>query len=164
MALVNFLINQDNRSTQGGITRRLMQTIRENIEHQQNYQYLAEENESLCFLHHAILANLPYDQGAHDFATTTASQEQEQEHEQQQQQESELEFDTEDPSFGNHLVVILPFNGFVWELDSLGFQGPLCLGPADGDWTAVAQRRLRLWTQTTLTTKIDVDIQAIVLV
>ncbi|KAF9114251.1 hypothetical protein BGX27_011302, partial [Mortierella sp. AM989] len=52
----------------------------------------------------------------------------------------------------NHVIVILPFKGHVWELDS--FSGPLYLGPESNDWTQTAQIRLEQWSEAVSTTKV----------
>lgn len=63
---------------------------------------------------------------------------------------------------GNHIVVILQHAGFVWELDGLHKQGPICLGPIGTDWTVAAQKRLELWTHAATATQIYNDIHAFI--
>lgn len=63
---------------------------------------------------------------------------------------------------GNHIVVILQRAGFVWELDGLHKQGPICLGPVGADWTVAAQKRLELWTHAATATHIYNDIHAFI--
>lgn len=61
----------------------------------------------------------------------------------------------------NHIVVILPFNGHVWEIDSYDQSGPLHLGCCGDDWTMIATTRLKMWYGITAATGVPVDIQAI---
>jgi hypothetical protein len=62
----------------------------------------------------------------------------------------------------NHIVLILPFQGHVWELDPLDISGPLCLGLQGEDWSEIAQKRLEMWTTAAIYTKVHNDIHAIV--
>ncbi|KAF9980438.1 hypothetical protein BGZ65_005096 [Modicella reniformis] len=139
MALMNFLINQS-VSNRGPI----VQSIDTNIQQSQDYELVVQDDDYLCSLHHIILADM-----------NPANQD-------RPTQDGLPETNSDDSSQGNHIVVIIPWRDFVWELDSLDFGDPTCLGAAGPDWTVVAKARLRQWEQTTSTTKAMVDFQAIV--
>ncbi|KAF8967214.1 hypothetical protein BGZ46_000222 [Entomortierella lignicola] len=64
-------------------------------------------------------------------------------------------------NIGNHIIVILPFEGNIWELDSL--TGPLYLGPELNDWTQTAQTRLEQWSEAASITKVHNDVHSIIL-
>ncbi|KAF9198979.1 hypothetical protein BGZ49_000073 [Haplosporangium sp. Z 27] len=64
-------------------------------------------------------------------------------------------------NIGNHVIIILPFEGNVWELDSLS--GPLYLGPELNDWTQTAQIRLEQWSEAASITKVHNDVHSIIL-
>ncbi|KAF9273374.1 hypothetical protein BGZ68_001569, partial [Mortierella alpina] len=63
---------------------------------------------------------------------------------------------------GNHVVLIVPFGEYVWELDSFDSNGPLCLGLIGADWTDTAQQRLEVWTHAAYKTGIHNDVHAVV--
>ncbi|KAF9308523.1 hypothetical protein BG006_005415, partial [Podila minutissima] len=48
---------------------------------------------------------------------------------------------------GNHIVLIMPFKGSVFEIDGLAMSGVIYLGRAGEDWTAIAQQRLEQWSE-----------------
>ncbi|KAF9344466.1 hypothetical protein BGX34_005638 [Mortierella sp. NVP85] len=142
MALMNFLINQS-PATQGPITKTLVESIRTKQAQGEGYAHDAEHDEYLCSLHHHILAIKTL----------------------QELDPSDVEQPeptSDDLSEGNHVVIVLPYNGFVWELDSLNDQRQTCLGAVGGDWKAVAQKRLGEWTKTASITGVAVDVQAFV--
>ena len=78
-----------------------------------------------------------------------------------QEPQVEDEEDQEDSEKENHVIVILPFGGHVWEIDSYCPEGPLDLGLCGESWTTVAATRLQMWHGTTAFTRVSVDIQAI---
>lgn len=137
MALMNFLVNQ---TDQDPITRNLFQTAQARVEHNK-HSSMVQDDDYLCSLHHFILADMTH---------------------QDSDQDTTLDLDTDNQ--GNHLIVILPHHGFVWELDSLDdCNKQTCLGSIGAEhWTAIAHRRLKQWDQTTRTTGATVDVQAIV--
>lgn len=61
-----------------------------------------------------------------------------------------------------HLIVILPFDGHVWEIDGLEAQGPLHLGACGHDLITTALPRLQEWSKTELMMDVHVNIQAII--
>ncbi|KAF8960190.1 hypothetical protein BGZ46_001612 [Entomortierella lignicola] len=61
----------------------------------------------------------------------------------------------------NHLILIFPYYGNVWEVDSLDETGPLNLGPCGDNWVDSALPRLVQWKNTVQKTSTPVDIQAI---
>ncbi|KAI7816626.1 hypothetical protein BC939DRAFT_218928 [Gamsiella multidivaricata] len=65
-------------------------------------------------------------------------------------------------SSDNHIVLIMPYKGHVWEIDSLQ-SDPVYLGLEGDDWTEVAQQRLESWTSAAYHTKVHNDIHPIVL-
>lgn len=62
----------------------------------------------------------------------------------------------------NHIVVILQHARFVWELDGLHNQGPICLRPVGADWTIAVQKRLDLWTHAATATHVYNDIHTLI--
>ena len=60
-----------------------------------------------------------------------------------------------------HLIVILPFGGHVWKIDSYNTNGPLDLGLCGASWTTVTATRLQIWHDIAAATEILVDIPAI---
>ncbi|KAG0196601.1 hypothetical protein BGX28_009949 [Mortierella sp. GBA30] len=63
---------------------------------------------------------------------------------------------------GNHVILIIPFNGYVWEIDSAEHgDGALCLGKEGTEWTDVAQRRLERWTHAAWKSQHHNDVHAI---
>jgi hypothetical protein len=60
----------------------------------------------------------------------------------------------------NHMIVILPFRSYVWEVDSYS-SAPLNIGLCGESWAEIAMTRLQMWYGTTASTKVAVDIQAI---
>lgn len=143
MSLLTFLINQD-QSTCGDIVQDLVKGIRSKQQQHQPYEFEALEDDYLCSLHHYVLGGKSSDD---------------------QQENSgviEMEVDVQETDdVRNHLIVIMPWNGFVWELDSLE-EGDTCLGPVGGDWSHLAHQRLTQWDKTFEVTGVAVDVQAIV--
>jgi len=68
-----------------------------------------------------------------------------------------------DLSDENPLILIFPYKGNVWEVDSLDGDGPLYLGQCGSNWVETALPRLIKWKETVNETLIPVDIQAITL-
>ncbi|KAG0195844.1 hypothetical protein BGX28_000529 [Mortierella sp. GBA30] len=139
MSLLNFLINQ-HPTTHGEPIQQLFQRVTALQQINKDYRGEAQKDPVLCSLHHYVLCD------------------------QQLQQDEKFEVEEEVAymsSEGNHLILILPFAGHIWEVDSLEPSGPLWLGASLGDWTATALHRLEMWWNTTQQTKIPVDIQAI---
>lgn len=65
---------------------------------------------------------------------------------------------------GNHIVLIMPFKGSVFEIDGLAMSSIIYLGRAEEDWTAIAQERLEQWSEAACDTCACVfnDVHAIV--
>ncbi|KAF9952544.1 hypothetical protein BGZ70_000577 [Mortierella alpina] len=88
------------------------------------FRFEAMRNQALHTLHHSVLTWRE--------ASDTV------------ENEGDGDDDDVDPS-GNHLIVILPYQGRVWEIDSLDEQGPFLLGDTGANWTAVARDHLQQW-------------------
>ncbi|KAI8595906.1 hypothetical protein EDD21DRAFT_448256 [Dissophora ornata] len=111
------------------------------------YRSLVERHTTLHALHHQVLCTDAY--------RHTISQQQFQVDDEDEQENGPVS------ETKNHLVLILPFGGHVWEIDSYDTTGPLDLGLCAESWTAVAATRLLMWHSTTAFSGISVDIQAI---
>ncbi|KAG0247548.1 hypothetical protein BG011_001317 [Mortierella polycephala] len=134
MALFNFAVNK------GGspMTKRIL----EEISTHSISKSTAEENMILKSLHHYVLRE-GYDAlGGNDQGISTLD---------------------DHPTEGNHVVLIMPFNGYVWEIDSAeDGDGVFCLGMEGTDWTGVAQKRLERWTFAAWRGQIHNDVHAII--
>ncbi|KAF9955653.1 hypothetical protein BGZ72_003547 [Mortierella alpina] len=141
LALFNFLANQEPCLQSEVVKTILSRTCKEEA----NYDlYAADQDVSLRSLHHWLLSNLETDQ-LHD----------------EEGHDDLEEYDSPQPS-GNHMIVILPFAGYVWEIDSYHSESPLCLGAAGEDWTFVAQERLQKWSEAAIESRVNNDVHAIV--
>ncbi|KAG0195940.1 hypothetical protein BGX28_000339, partial [Mortierella sp. GBA30] len=141
LALFNFLANQEPVSQSDTVKAILKRSRTEDGEYD---CFAADQDATLRSLHHWLLTDRDtyqpdLEEGLDDNG----------------------EYDEPQPS-GNHMIVILPFAGHVWEIDSYHWNGPECLGEIEHDWTHVAQKRLQLWTQAAIESRICNDIHAIV--
>ena len=63
---------------------------------------------------------------------------------------------------GNHIILIMPFGGHVFELNGYSTTCLLDLGVVEYDWTDIAQQRLEWWSEAARETRVHNDIHAIV--
>ncbi|KAF9344261.1 hypothetical protein BGX34_005833, partial [Mortierella sp. NVP85] len=96
MALMNFLVNQTEK---GPISKNLFESAQARV-NENGHSYLVQEDDYLCSLHHFVLADMAHQNAELDTAM-------------------DLDPANIDQNQGNHLVVIFPYKGHVWELDSL---------------------------------------------
>ncbi|KAG0044819.1 hypothetical protein BGZ89_005912 [Linnemannia elongata] len=69
--------------------------------------------------------------------------------------------DTSHDTTGNHIILIMPYKGNVFELDSdPAAVSPTYLGPSGTDWTITAQVRLQQWSEAAHLTTVHNDVHA----
>ncbi|KAF9557889.1 hypothetical protein EC968_007403 [Mortierella alpina] len=141
LALFNFLANQK-PCLQSEIVKTILSRT---CNDEANYDlYAADQDVSLRSLHYWLLSDRDTDQL----------------HEEQGPEDLE-EYDSPQPS-GNHMIVIMPFAGYVWEIDSYHQDSPLCLGDIKDDWRYIAHERLKMWTEAAVESRVCNDVHAIV--
>ncbi|CAO3568601.1 unnamed protein product [Mortierella alpina] len=141
LALFNFLANQEPCSQSDVVKTILSRTCKDEA----NYDlYAADQDVSLRSLHYWLLSDRDTDEL----------------HKNQGLEDLE-DYDSAQPS-GNHMIVIMPFAGYVWEIDSYHSDSPLCLGDIKDDWRYIAQERLKMWTEAAIESRVCNDIHAIV--
>ncbi|KAF9948813.1 hypothetical protein BGZ72_009337 [Mortierella alpina] len=141
LALFNFLANQE-----PSLRSEIVKTIlRRTCNDEANYDlYAADQDVSLRSLHYWLLT----DRDTDDI------------HEKQGLEDLE-DYDSAQPS-GNHMIVIMPFAGYVWEIDSYHSDSPLCLGAMGDDWKNKAQARLQMWTEAAIESRVCNDVHAVI--
>ncbi|KAF9405456.1 hypothetical protein BGZ76_006571 [Entomortierella beljakovae] len=178
LALVNFLINQ---KCSGTVMTGLKRKVEEDLEREIDYRMRVENSDFFYTLHHVVLAQHstgPFSEhtgNAIDAEDTNDPLVSEETDDSLVSGETDDALVTEEHDNGieaeddneeimeNHMILIIPANGRVWEIDSMDDSGPLDLGPIDTNWVKRALPRLTKWDLTIEKTDIPVDIHAIML-